>query len=47
MSELRGTTYKSSILDFHQRCASCGRLFYFSHNCNGMTVICPYCGHRH
>ena len=47
MSEIFGTVHKSSVIDFHQRCASCGKVFYFSHDCNGKAVICPHCGHRH
>ena len=45
--EITGTVSKVSITDYKQRCASGGRLFYFTRNSNGCTVICPHCKHRH
>ena len=47
MSDIRGTEHRMSITAFFQKCKVCGKLFYFSHNCNGKTVICPHCGCRH
>ena len=47
MSTIKGTKHRQKITDFYQKCASCKRLFYFTHDCNGDTVVCPHCGHRH
>ena len=47
MTYLYGTAHRKSITDYFQRCKSCGRLFYFSHDCNGKTVICPHCSAHH
>lgn len=47
MAEIKGTVHRRNPTDFYQRCKSCGRLFYFSRDCNGKAVICPHCGARH
>ena len=47
MNTIYGTKHRAHITDFFQRCASCGKLFYFSHDFNRKTVVCPYCGRRH
>ena len=48
MATIQGTAHKMSPTDFFQRCAYCGRVFYFARNFkNGATVVCPFCGHRH
>ena len=47
MATVQGTVHKQSPIDYFQRCAKCGRGFYFGHDCNGKTVICPHCGHHH
>ena len=44
---INGTKHKTSPTDFHQRCKNCGRLFYFSRDCNGKWVKCPHCGTNH
>ena len=45
--EIKGTTHKENSTDFSQACKSCHRLFYFSRNSNGATVVCPYCKTKH
>ena len=47
MATIEGTTYRKSTTDFHQACKRCGRVFYFSRNCNGLTVRCPWCKALH
>ena len=47
MSVIKGTKSRKASTDYGQRCASCGKYFYFPHNCNGETVQCPYCLHNH
>jgi len=45
--EVKGTMYKENVTDYHRACKVCHMLFYFSRNCNGKKVICPYCGAKH
>ncbi len=45
--EIKGTKHKEKSTDYSQACKSCYRLFYFSHDCNGKTVVCPHCGAKH
>jgi len=47
MTIINGTVHKRSFVDFHQACASCKKVFYFSRDCNGKTVKCPHCGRLH
>ncbi len=47
MEIIKGTVTRQSKTDYFQRCAACGRLFYFSHDCNRKTVQCPHCYHNH
>ena len=44
---IKGTKHRVSKTDYYQACKKCRRLFYFTHNCNGETVICPHCGASH
>ena len=45
--EIKGTKHKQNSTDFYQACKRCGKLFYFSRDCNGKTVVCPHCGTKH
>lgn len=45
--EIKGTKHKQSPTDYYQACKSCHKMFYFSRDCNGKTVICPHCGTKH
>lgn len=48
--EIRGTKHRERVTDYMQRCkntSSCGKVFYFPHDSNGKTVVCPHCGTRH
>ena len=44
MFRIDGTKHKNGVTDFAQRCSHCGKLMYFSHDCNRKWVKCPYCG---
>ena len=46
---INGTKHRQSATDFMQRCKNqrCGKVFYFPHDCNGKTVVCPHCGTHH
>lgn len=45
--EIKGTKHKEKVTDYSQACKSCHRLFYFTRDCNGKTVVCPHCGAKH
>ena len=44
---IQGTQDRVKVTDYSQRCASCGKFFYFDHDSNRKVVACPWCGHRH
>ncbi len=41
--EIKGTEHREKPTDYYQACRYCHKLFYFSRDCNGKTVICPHC----
>lgn len=45
--EIKGTCHRKEKTDYYQACKSCHKLFYFTRNCNGDTVVCPHCGAKH
>ncbi|MBO4926720.1 MAG: hypothetical protein J5379_00495 [Clostridiales bacterium] len=44
---MNGTKHRQKPTDYFQGCKKCHKLFYFDHDCNGKTVICPYCKTKH
>lgn len=45
--EIKGTTSRRKVTDYFMKCRNCGKIIYFDHDCNGKTVVCPWCGKKH
>ena len=44
---IRGTKERVNSTDYSQRCAACGRFFFFDHDSNRKVVVCPWFEHHH
>lgn len=44
---IQGTRDRVKVTDYSQRCAACGRFFFFDHDSNRKVVVCPWCEHHH